>query len=110
MIRQTHLVKPGGNKTRQDLAVAENQDPGDCRVGGKDLSLLLPLQLGVEDYIGAILQVGQTAGKSIKHRPEYREEQNRPAKGRRGPPRRWGLLLGGVRERVGGCFDVQDRP
>src|ERR1700678_356882 len=100
MTGQTHLVKPCGNKPRQDLAVAEDQDAGDCRVGRKDLSLLLPLQLGAEDNIGAILQVGQTAGQSVKRRPEYREEQNRPAKGRRGPPLRWGLLLGGVRERV----------
>src|SRR5580693_976563 len=107
MIRKTHLVKPCGNKACQDFAVAKDQDPGDCRVGRKDLSLLLPLQLGAENYIGAVLQVGQTAGQSVKRRPEYREEQNRPAKGRRGPPLRWGLLLGGVRERVGGCFDVQ---
>ncbi len=62
MIRQTHLVEPGGHKTRQDLTVAEDQDPGDCRVGGKDHSLLLPLQLRAEDYIGAVLQVGQTPG------------------------------------------------
>ena len=110
MVRQTHLVKPGGNKTRQDLAVAKDEDSGDCRISGKDQSLLFPLQLGAEDYIGAIPQVGQTAGQSVKRRPEYREEQNRPAKGRRGPPLRWGLLLGGVRERVGSCFDVQDRP
>ncbi len=110
MIRQTHLVKPGRNKTCQDLTVAEDQDAGDCRVRGKDLSLLLPLQLGAEDDVGAILQVGQTAGQSVKRRPEYREEKNCPAKSRRGPPLRWGLLLGGVRERVGGCFDVQDSP
>src|SRR5271155_2949210 len=110
MVRQTDPVKPGRNKTRQDLAIAEDQDPGDREISGKDTSLLLPLQLGAENYIGAIFQVGQTAGQRVKHRPKYREEQNRPAKSRRGPPLRWGLLLGGVRERVGSCFDVQDRP
>ncbi len=72
---EAHLVEPGGNKTRQDLAVAENQYPGHLGIGGKDLALLLPLQLGAKHHVGAILQVGQAAEQSVKSRPKDDKEQ-----------------------------------
>src|SRR5579862_1826463 len=104
VVRRTHLVKPSGNEPGQDLAVAENQYPGHASVGGKYLALVLPLQLGAEYHVGAILQVGQPAPESIQRRPRYREKQNRPGESRRYAPL---FLLCGFG--VGGGLDVQNK-
>src|ERR1700733_4957502 len=105
MVRDTHLVEPGRDKAGQDLAVAENQYPGHGGVDGKNLSFVLPLQLGPKDYVGAVLQVGQPTPESKQHCPGYGEEQNRPAYCV--ASLRQGLVPGGFG--VGSSLNVQNR-
>ena len=102
---RAHLVEQAGNKAGQDLAVAENQYPGDGGIGGKYLALVLPSQLGAEYYVGAILQIGELAPEAIQRGPGYGEKQNRPAESRRD-----GSLLFLCGFGVGGGLDVQNSP
>jgi hypothetical protein len=96
MVLRTCLVEPGGYKSRQNLAVAENQDTGYAGIGGKDLALVHPLQLGVENHIGTNLQVREPPLECKGGDPNKGEDQQGPAKRRRGGPLAPVMELGGV--------------
>jgi hypothetical protein len=65
-------------------------------IGGKDLALVHPLQLGVENHIGTNLQVREPPLECKGGDPNKGEDQQGPAKRRRGGPLAPVMELGGV--------------